>query len=458
MISKSSKRRRIAADASSQGTTTCPLYDLLPGGILEEVATFLAAPSRVLFAVAITPRSSPYDIIMSRRRSNVSRSSIAGNAWHTLDFGDIEKELATKLSDDDINDILVHIDAANKLKRLRLTNCINITGAGLISLRGSTSIEQIDLNLVGANQRARIQPKPPLSCGLVLPILDSIISHERCSLKHLQFPHAWRKKRPTDSQFIEFLERYNEMMGNRDAFFCEKCNHDLNMSNCIRMGLYYEEEDDNDYFGIQDGTCCVCTKSYCYGCRYNYVPNARLCRTCERECCSKCATMIECGACDDMFCVGCLHHNCSSPHCSVNFCDSCRTDNACPQCDKSWCDTCEQDVTEPSCKGCDGIACFERCCMECSEKEGVNGVHWCDVCETKRCDKCRVKECQRGDNNCKACVKMIAPLLLGQNRQLRDKNEEMSNEIKSLKDRNKLLGDENKKLRGKLNVIRHMAS
>jgi FtsZ-binding cell division protein ZapB len=56
---------------------------------------------------------------------------------------------------------------------------------------------------------------------------------------------------------------------------------------------------------------------------------------------------------------------------------------------------------------------------------------------------------------------MIAPLLLEENkkfRELRDKNEEMSDEIKSLKDRNKLLGDENKKLKEKLNVIRFMAS
>eukprot|EP00984_Skeletonema_dohrnii_P020807 scaffold10223_cov96-Skeletonema_dohrnii-CCMP3373.AAC.15 len=78
MISKSSKRRKTAA--------TCPLYDLLPGGILKEVAKFLAPTSRVLFAIAITPPSSPYDIVLARCRARVSRSSIEGNDWHTLDF------------------------------------------------------------------------------------------------------------------------------------------------------------------------------------------------------------------------------------------------------------------------------------------------------------------------------------------------------------------------------------
>ena len=170
---------------------------------------------------------------MSRCRPKVSRSSNAGNDWHTLDFGDIEKELAAKLSDDNINDILVHINAANKVKRLHLTNCINITGAGLISLRGSTSIEQIDLSLVGAHQRARIHPEPPISYDLLLPILDSIISQERCSLKQIQFPHVWRIRPAADPGFIELLQRYNEMMGNRDAFFCGKCNIRMNMSDCI---------------------------------------------------------------------------------------------------------------------------------------------------------------------------------------------------------------------------------
>eukprot|EP00985_Skeletonema_marinoi_P013819 scaffold6904_cov140-Skeletonema_marinoi.AAC.1 len=113
MISQSSKRRNTAANASSQGITCPHIYDLLPGGILKEVASFLEAPSRVLFAIAITPTpSSPYDIIMARCR--LSRSSIAGNGWHTLDFGDIEKELAAKLTDDDISQVLLHIDAANR--------------------------------------------------------------------------------------------------------------------------------------------------------------------------------------------------------------------------------------------------------------------------------------------------------------------------------------------------------
>ena len=129
MISNHSKRRKIAGDAPLQATT-CPIYNLFPAGVLKEVANFLEAPSRVLFAIAVEPPSSPYDKILARcQPRKLSRSSITSNLdWHTLDFGDIEKDLAARLTDEDIRKVLLHIDAAHKVKRLRLANCTSITG------------------------------------------------------------------------------------------------------------------------------------------------------------------------------------------------------------------------------------------------------------------------------------------------------------------------------------------
>ncbi|KAL7437006.1 hypothetical protein ACHAXM_005611 [Skeletonema potamos] len=434
---KSNKRRRIAADASSQRTTTtttCPLYDILPGGILKEVASFLAAPSRVLFAVAITPPSSPYDKIMARYRPKVSRSSIAGNGWHTLDFGEIEKNLAAKLSDDDINEVLLHIDAANKVKRLRLTNCINITGAGLISLRGSTSIEQIDLSLVAVHHSPILDPEPPNLYDQVLPILGSIISQARCSLKHLEFPHAWRNKKPTDPRFIEILDQYTEMFENR-ADGCGKCNRSLN-----RLGLMHASG-----FQCRYDTCCVCTTSYCYDCR-DEDGNSLLhfCETCERVYCKECAAMVECRDCDAFLCVDCVPYtNCASPNCTRVVCKGCIL-NECLHCNKKWCYSC-RDCLE--CYQCD-----KGCCVECSKKEGVNGVYCCDGgdCYDKQlCDECRMDECQKGENNCKSCLNMIAPLLLEEYKKARDLKDEvrdLKDEIKSLKDKNKFLEGVNEML------------
>ena len=106
---------------------------------------------------------------------NERSSAIVGSQCDTLDFGDIEKELSVKLKDDDIEKVLLCIDAVNKVKRLKLTSCVNITGAGLEPLRGSLIIEQIDLSLFGEHQRPHISPEPQISCSNVLPILDSII-------------------------------------------------------------------------------------------------------------------------------------------------------------------------------------------------------------------------------------------------------------------------------------------
>ena len=58
----------------------------------------------------------------------------------------------------------------------------------------------------------------------MLPILRSIISQERNSLKHLQFPHSWRDIEYADPQFVAFLNEYNQVMGDRDTTFCKKCN------------------------------------------------------------------------------------------------------------------------------------------------------------------------------------------------------------------------------------------
>ena len=317
---------------------------------------------------------------MARSSLRVSRSSIAGNDWHTLNFGGIEKDLAEKLSDDDISKVLVHIDAANKLKRLRLTNCINITGAGLLSLSGSTSIELIDLSLVGAHQSPVLDPKPRIDCDLVLPILDSIISQGRCQLKHLQFPHMWRKG--DYDQFDAFLSRCNEMRENDDI-------------TGYSAGVTFFK---STQFGIQDSTCSECTTCYCQFTDEEGNILLYFCQTCERYHCTECSAMVECQNCEKFLCVDCVPHtNCASPHCTDIVCNDCLS-KKCRECNKKWCLNCNDGCIECNVDGCNQI-----CCVECSEKEGVNGVQWCDVCETKLCVECSEKEGVNGVHWCDDC-------------------------------------------------------
>ena len=86
------KRRRISAADCSPQRIRC-LTDLL-SGILAHAVSFLATPSMALFAIALDGNSAA--------SPNERSSAIVGNHWATLDFGEIEKELAIKLNDDDI--------------------------------------------------------------------------------------------------------------------------------------------------------------------------------------------------------------------------------------------------------------------------------------------------------------------------------------------------------------------
>jgi len=151
-------------------------------------ANYLAPPSRALFSAALA-------INQNIAASDERNTAIVGNEWTTLvDFGDIGRDLAVKLSDGDISAVLQCIDAGNRVKKLKLTDCIHITGVGLEPLRGSSTIEQIDLSLVADHQCPCINPHPPISREFVLPILDSIIEREGCSLRHVQYPYVWQKK------------------------------------------------------------------------------------------------------------------------------------------------------------------------------------------------------------------------------------------------------------------------
>ena len=81
-----------------------------------------------------------------------------------LDFGDVEKSLASKLTDDDIRAVLLAcIDAGNEVRSLKLSGCVNITGSGLETLHGSMSLIQIDLSLAGEHESPLIEPEPMIS-------------------------------------------------------------------------------------------------------------------------------------------------------------------------------------------------------------------------------------------------------------------------------------------------------
>ena len=104
----------------------------LPDGILVSISSYLAKPSAALFALALNTNTS--------QLTQTTKAIISSTDWKEIDFSDIEKNLAVKLSDGDVDKILKSIDAANNLKILKLAGCVNISGSGLNVLRSSITI------------------------------------------------------------------------------------------------------------------------------------------------------------------------------------------------------------------------------------------------------------------------------------------------------------------------------
>ncbi|KAL7537395.1 hypothetical protein ACHAXR_008867, partial [Thalassiosira sp. AJA248-18] len=186
----SSKRRRTTSQDSLH-------INDLPDTLLSDVANYLSAPSRALFASAMTAPSCSWSKMTNQTQTPSVTSKVilsCVDQWEVLNFRSIEESLASRLTDDDIRGVLACINASNRLKTLKLAGCVNITGRGLEPLRGSVVLEQIDLSLVGEHERPLIEPDPLISETEVLSILASIIDADGNSLKHVQLPKAFRKE------------------------------------------------------------------------------------------------------------------------------------------------------------------------------------------------------------------------------------------------------------------------
>mmetsp|Transcript_3444 Transcript_3444/g.4998 ORF Transcript_3444/g.4998 Transcript_3444/m.4998 type:complete len:406 (+) Transcript_3444:141-1358(+) len=392
----------------------------LPTGALAHVSSFLASPSRALFAVALDYRDVD------------SSSAIAGDDWDVLDFGEIEKELAAKISDEDIRGVLLSIDAVNNLKKLRLTNCIHVTGVGLGPLRGSTIIQQIDLSLVGDHESPRLDPEPLISCAEVIPILDSIIERgEDCSLEYLQFPKVWRKERNTESDFHAFLTRFNNYLSSR-AGRCLQCRCNLpirnrdDQHNMLYMSAY------DKFYGTQKYTCYDCTKQYCEDCEDDggvyYIGGT--CDKCERRYCLHCKKVDVCTSCDNCYCVDCIDFK-QCPQCDENTCPDCVSEVRCRNtccADKISCNNCAEDGNAFSwCESCN-----EAYCVDCCNSDVLHTVQDCDDCYQSLCDQCRMKTCREG-RNCTGCYQIAFKALTEDKETLRNENEELRSEINELK-------------------------
>ena len=227
MSNKSPDRKKVKTGSSARSTadavSSSSICDL-PDTILSHVATYLAVPSRALFAVALTAPSSSWcrRCDSDQQVRAVSRAILSSTSWEILNFGDVEERLAFKMKDEDLHAVLVCIDALSKLKRIKLINCYSIRGDGLNPLRGSVVLEQVDLSLVEQEEEYNCRHK--LSVDAVVPILDSIVEKDGCAIRHIDFPkHLNRLHLQNPEEFERFLHRFSRLLAGRQPR-CSKCN------------------------------------------------------------------------------------------------------------------------------------------------------------------------------------------------------------------------------------------
>ena len=279
----------------------------LPDGILAHAASYLAQPSMALFAVAMTSPSKSWtkdNFTTDSEHQQTVASIISSGVWDALDFEDIDATLAHKLSDDDLQAVLKCINAQDALKKLKLSGC-NITGRCLELLRGSTTIEHIDLSIAKQFESPQLDYNPLILEEVVIPILDSIISTNGTSLKYLLLPNCWTHS--TSDIITAFNRRYTNNLQNH-GLTCSYCNEQL-------------DEENSQIRHFQDCVCYVCLKIACNTCS-NFEGHCFMgyCNTCEKDYCIHCVSVEECARCSD--------HTCK---CCVRVCRDC-DEKICPSC------------------------------------------------------------------------------------------------------------------------------
>lgn len=427
----------------------------LPEYALREIIAYIPKTSRALLALALTTgsaswrdvhwnKSAPKSILEWFRKGPASSKNIKTkrpsavtqlilspknaeemNLWEEINFGDNEWELCTRLTDDDIAGVLVCIDALKNLKRLYITNCEKITGRALEPLRGSTVLEQLDLNLAGKDHNGRLS-----QCCLlehhVIPVLDSIIDRQNHSLRHLQFPYKWRNYE--SDYFARFLQRYNETEY-QQSISCRNCN-----MNC-REPLSIWPDFEHRYFGIQGNTCNDCLNHYCYNCTDEegqfYLS---FCVLCEKFRCKYCMVMKQCRSCSQnaiisefssyyeernmvsFMCIDCeggANLSLACRDCGHDVCAKCYdAEKCCSDCKGFGCREC-MDMLRCEHESCFSIRCETQTCITCIDDEDQEkSVKTCDGCRKTLCFTHRLNACkQNWDRSCRECVVMIAPSL-----------------------------------------------
>ena len=316
-----------------------------------------------------------------------------------LDFGDIEKSLAARLSDDHITTILTHINAQNNLKTLKLAGCTNITGSCLEYICSSVVLVELDLSLAMKHESPILDAEPLLAESIVIPILDYILDlmiGTSRSLKLLHLPKVFRANQSTDMR--QFIERYDHYISSF-RYSCSRCERLCNSTGHLPNGMC------STYDWSQNYTCTTCLAHYCYS--RNCTDDAgneyiEWCRNCKRYYCQVCVPSSKCWGCNEFYCNKCdtLDKVCDDGDCEANLCKACTIRCSCRYCNETKCMRHSTNYT------CDRDGCNKEICADCVDSKGEGGE--CNTCYFEFCSsECRYLKFSKDESEraCTACMK-----------------------------------------------------
>ena len=298
---KSNKRVKLSLDIGQ-----------LPDSVLLHTTEYLHDMTKVLLAVALTASSATWREKLWKIKPSKSAMVIlnAGNIENfgrCIDFKDVDNSQALwfdkSLTDEDVGAVLTCVGSVHPIHTVKLTHCTGITGCCLEPLRSCTTLKQLDLSLVGRDDRPNLRSEPMISESEVIPVLQSIIDTEGHSLNHIQFPKKWREEK--SPLLVEFLSKYNRVMNGRNIEFGGWCDGSTCQGTDVRPWV----NTSGNHFGINNFTCYGCQVSYCHECAENEetlqsaMEQDLVCEHCEKRYCTECIETMKCDTCQVSMCI-----------------------------------------------------------------------------------------------------------------------------------------------------------
>ena len=438
------KRRRIIISQCAPG------IEQLPDILLIKVAGYLPKTSRALLVVALTTDSSRWRNVNWNQTRLLSwlktstpktqptlemKTILRMDKWDVIDFSDCGSSLASKLSDDDIAAVLSCINAVKHLKKLKLADCIGITGRGLQPLFGSVVLEWFDASLL----HTPLKSKNNMCEMALLPVVDSIINTHGNSLTYFDSPWSFWTN---DFHMGEFSERYRQHLEDR-VFQCTKC---CKTHNC-------NGGDDDPIDHVQDHACSECLNFFCSD---NDFPDCeakvKSCAGCDKRTCSACVPFVECEFCSEDYCKKCRKQM-QCEICQGKFCEECHV--TCDHCQRKGCIVCIDFMQ------CQFGGCEKKHCGDCYEEGTDRDVKDCESQDrfcSRHCSSCRFASCSKNWNQAPECCLSLIGISKAAAAKLQEEKDKSNDEANKLAVDNCRLKEEVNRLTKENNALSNRIS